>query len=267
MSIGIKISADRTRYGGLSPQAQAWKASIVANGGTIPDNLLAIYDTNLFIPMGSALDELDILYCYAGLSGYEIAARTSLIGTFLATNVNSATFDNNGVKSNGTSSYLNLKYNTSTQGVKFLLNDNILGSIVKTPPFTGNIRTIGTNGAALKDTYVRRTASNIQVRNNSGNTNSNQTNITSSGNVFLATKRLNSTQAIGKINASEVTATVASVGLDNLDVFSLTTNGNGSAAGEYDTAYHRCDFAGKGSTLNDTLLRTCIDNLCTAFGV
>jgi hypothetical protein len=267
MSIGIKIAVDATRYGGFSAQAQAWKAKIVANGGTIPDNVLAIYDTHLFIPMGSALDELDLLYCYVGLSGYEIAARTSLVGTFLATNVNSATFDNNGVKSNGTSSYLNLKYNTSTQSVKFLLNDNTLFSIVKTPPFTGNIRTIGTNGAASKDTYVRRTSTNIQIRNNSTNTNSNQTNITSSGNVFLATKRLNSTTALGVINSSEVSGTVASVGLDNLDVFSLTSNGAGSPAGEYDTAYHRCDGAGKGSTFNSTLLRTCIDNLCTALGV
>lgn len=251
----------------LSKYAIDFRNKIIANGGTIPNDVLAAFDRFIFIPIGDNLLEYDELLIYVGLSGYEIAARTSVVNSYFATKVNSPIFDNNGVKSDGTSGFLNLKYNTSVNGVKFALNDNILGSIVKQPPFAANIRTIGTNGAVSKDTYVRRTTTNIQVRNNSTNTNTGQTNITSTGNVVLATKRLNSTQAIGKINASEIVGSVASVGLDNLEVYSLTTNGGGTAAGEYDTAYHRCDFAAKGSTADIALLSTCIDNLCNYFGV
>ena len=132
MSIGIKISVDRTRYGGLSSQAQTWKASIVANGGSITDAELAAIDDNFFKPAvanGSILNQLDRLNIYAGLSN-SIAQRTCIIRGSLITPVSSPTFDINGVKSSGTS-YLNLNYNPSVNAVKLTLNSASHGYFVK----------------------------------------------------------------------------------------------------------------------------------------
>jgi hypothetical protein len=101
MSIGIKISVDATRYGGFSAAALAYRASIIANGGTIPDATLAILDANFITPnvINGNWAKIVRLNFWAGLSGYQIAANTCAIRTNIAAvAVNSPTFDNTGYK-------------------------------------------------------------------------------------------------------------------------------------------------------------------------
>ena len=111
-----------------SVEALAWKARIEANGGTISQALLDIFDTNLITPLvaNGTWAELDRLNIYCGLVGFEIAARTNLIKTaHYVTPVSSPTFDQFGYKTSGTS-YLNLNYNPSTQGVKLVQNLSLI---------------------------------------------------------------------------------------------------------------------------------------------
>jgi hypothetical protein len=274
--LGIKtttvISTGNSR-GGFSASALAWKAKIIANGGTISDAILAKYDTNFFTPAeanGNILTQADRLHIYVGLSGYEIAAKTSVVGSFLATKISTPVFDDNGVKSDGVAGCLNLNYNQTTHGVKFTLNDNILFAIVKTPPFSGNVRVIGNNYNTGKNCYIRRTSTpNIQIRNSGSGSSTNATttnsNTSSTGNVYLASKRTGSANAIAKINANEASGTNASYQLDSATNYELTTF-DGGAAGEFDTSYHRCS-GHTSSSFDEAAFRTMIDNLCNAFGV
>ena len=83
----IAIGLPFVHSSGLSPQAQTWKASIVANGGSITDAELAAIDDNFFKPAvanGSILNQLDRLNIYAGLSN-SIAQRTCIIRGSLIT--------------------------------------------------------------------------------------------------------------------------------------------------------------------------------------
>ncbi len=59
------------------------------------------------------------------------------------TNVNSVTFDSTGAIGNGTTAYLNLNYNPSTQKVNVSLNSVSLGVYNKTESFVANLCAIG----------------------------------------------------------------------------------------------------------------------------
>jgi hypothetical protein len=106
----------------LSPQALAWKARIIANGGSIDDNILTIIDDNLIKPMVSSgiFDCLDRLNLYAG-TGNRIAAKTNIINDnyFVIENnvANLGWIDQFGFYSlvtGATGGYLTMGYNPST---------------------------------------------------------------------------------------------------------------------------------------------------------
>jgi len=270
MSIGIKISVDRTRYGGLSAQAQAWKASIVANGGSITDAELAAIDNSFFKPAvanGSILTQLDRLNIYAGLSN-SIAQRTCIIRGTLITPVSSPTFDINGVKSSGTS-YLNLNYNPSVNAVKLTLNSVSHGYFVKNPMFSSTIRAMGSQqGLTSPNSRLSVTRdSGFSAAHNNDNTGATNTSVVTSGWVCCEGQRINSSAGnYSIINGSYNAVTRTSVGLPNSPTTELTEFNEIVVRGNYDTFYHGASWHGSGAIDNAALV-TFLRNTFTALGV
>jgi hypothetical protein len=274
MRIGIGIGLQFNKSaGGNSAEALAWKARIEANSGTISQALLDIFDTNFFIPAkanGNILTELDRFNVYGGLVGYEIAARTNLIkSAHYVTPVSSPTFDNSGYRSSGTS-YLNLNFIPSSQGVKFTRNNNIAGFVTKNPAFANNYRGLGaldtnTGNARFE---VSRDVSRLTGWNNSF-TQIYNTNDVTSGYVFCANRR---TAASGTgceqllINGNSVASNTATVGDIGISHFELCININGSPTGAFDIINHACSFHGS-SNLDWTNFQIIVSNLLTALSV
>jgi hypothetical protein len=253
----------------FSPSALIWKRNIIANGGTIPDATLQIFDTNFFILArnnGNILNQLDRLNIYCGLVGYEIAARTNIINSnFYISPVSSPTFDNNGYKSSGTS-YLNTNYTPSVNGVLFTLNNNSTFSVVKNPSFSSTYRIYGSSAATKRNDLVRDNTPEFVAFNNS-NTPSIETNIITSGNVFLAAKRTNSLISDAIINGSTTNTINTSIALATDTDYELTSNGGGGTPdGNYDFNYHLASGRGSGN-LDLINLRIILDNLFAALGV
>jgi hypothetical protein len=271
MSIGIKIAVDATRYGGFSPQALAWKASIVvANGGSITDAELAAIDNSFFKPAvanGSILNNLDRLNIYAGLSN-SIAQRTCIIRGTLITPVSSPTFDINGVKSSGTS-YLNLNYNPALNAVKLTLNSASHGYFVKNPPFNATVRAMGSQqGITSPNTRLSLTRDSgfSAAFNNDNNGNSN-TSVVTSGWVCCEGQRIDSsTGNFSIINGTYNAVTRTSVGLPNSPTTELTEFNEVVPRGNYDTMYHGASWHGWGGIDNVSLVAF-LRNTFTALGV
>jgi hypothetical protein len=256
---------------GFSAAALLWKTNIIANGGTIPDATLKIFDTNFFIPAtanGNILNQLDRLNIYCGLNGFQIAARTNIISSsFFVSPVSSPTFDNNGYKSSGTS-YLNLNYIQSTQAVKLTQNSAAIGCVVKTPSYAALTRMIGATGSTGRALSLGRlTTPALFLVSNTNAVNVDNTNTVTIGNVFFEGIRTNSTQANPIINGvSALQLQNSSAALPDVSAFELTINNNGTPLSGYDTNYHLCSWHGS-SALDNTALRTILNNLFTALGV
>lgn len=254
-----------------SSLALAWQAKIVANGGTISAYLLTAIDTYIFKPSllnSLTLGEMDYFRLSVGMSAYPIAAKTSLVGNFLAVGVNSPTLDDNGYYSNGTSSYLKSGFIPSTNGVKFTSTNNHGFAILKAPTFSANRRTFGSlnDSPTKQDLYVRRSSvPNLQARNNSNAATATNSSVITTGNVLVGSKRVGTTVS-AMINETAGTTTTASNGLSAQEQWELTTNDGNSPSGEYDTIPHRCLVYGSAS-IDTASFRTMIDNLCTYLGV
>jgi hypothetical protein len=263
----IAIGLPFVHSSGLSQQAQAWKASIVANGGSITDAELAAIDDNFFKPAvanGSILTQLDRLNIYAGLSN-SIAQRTCIIRGTLITPVSSPTFDINGVKSSGTS-YLNLNYNPSVNAVKLTLNSLSHGYFVKNPPFASTIRGMGSRQGSVVRLSLLRDINLSTAYNNDTNGAAN-TSVVTSGWVCCEGQRLNSTtQNYSIINGVYNAVTRTSVSLPNSPTSELTEFNETVPSGAYDTMYHGASWHGSGAIDNANLV-TFIRNTFTALGV
>ena len=272
INIGIGIPFGRRRAGGgLSQEALTWKANIEANGGTISLDVLALVDEFVISPSVASGDwvEHDRLNLWCGLNGFQIAARTCMIRGTLITPVSSPIFDNDGYKSAGAGSYLNLNYNPSTQAVKMQRNSSLQYVIIRNPTYTGTKRHIG--GANFTGTnpridHLRQGDFFVFQSDTSASSNSN---ISTSGNVFLAGRRSaasgeNSKEVI--INSNVQGFNVASTILPNISLFELSANYDGTPSSDVDTDYHRC--SGNGSSLiNHANMRTRFNNLFAEMGL
>lgn len=266
MKIGFGLGiGDYTLRGGYtpSPEAAAWEANIIANGGSIDPAVLQAFDEQFFIPAvanGNILSEADRIHVWITNSN-NIAARTSLEGNnYFASFVASPIFDDSGVKSDGVSAYVNLIYNPNTNGVKLTQDDASLGYIVTTPPFNATVRSMGCiSNSSLRRLEVYELSGQSFVFVNCTNFTSNP-NDTSIGDVLMAAKRSNNTDETAIINASEVTAADASVGVPNNSAFELTSNDNGVPFTDFDTSYHIASWHGSGS-FDYTTFQTLIANL------
>jgi hypothetical protein len=270
----LGISTTNARVGGFrggkkfSTEALAWRTNIIANGGTIPDATLAIFDANFFKPAkanGNILSELDRLNIYCGLVGYEIAARTNVIkSAHYVTPVSSPTFDNNGYKSSGTS-YLNLNYNAKTQGIKLTLNSASMFHIVKDDGNATQRRALGSYGSANERLDQQRAVTTLTSNLNDVTGTINST-IPASGKVFCCVIRTasNAVKSIG--NTNEASATTASIAIPDFVNFELCLNFQGIALAPFDDKYHLASGHGSGN-LDYANLRIILNNLFTALGL
>jgi len=261
----------------FSSDTLAYQSNIVANGGTINLATLDVLDTYFFRPAatnGNILNQLDRLNIYAGLGSFQIAARTNLIkSSHYVTPVNSPTFDNNGYKSNGSTSYLNLNYNPSTQGVAFTQDSNIAGVVFKNINTSASFTAIGsinTGGNTAHTVEFRSGDSSLRSYNNSTTgTFPPPMSLTplASGILFTSTRRTSSTAAEVIANATSAPFTLSSNGNVNVNQFELAFNNSGVAASSYDANnYHVCSYHGS-SSLDYTNFRTYISNVLTALNV
>lgn len=264
----IAIGLPFVHSSGLSSQAQAWKASIVANGGSIPDATLIKIDTNLITPLVVSGDwvKLSRLNIYAGLSGYQIAANTNLINSsYLVTAVGSPTFDNNGYKVAATGKYLNLNYNPSTDN-SVGQNNFSMGYCVNNPSFDGRKDALGINDNT-NGTAIREFAGSVGGWMNGTFVNfGSQT--TKSGRTLIGLNRTGSANFKIHINTTQTTITNASNSSNplNLTMYELVNNENGSPTTFFDSNYHSCSWCGQGG-LDTQFLWICLQNTFTALGV
>lgn len=268
MGIGIGIGL---KFGGApvgnSAEALAWKTNIEANGGTISQALLDIFDNNFFIPAkanGNILNQLDRLNFYAGLSGYEIAARTNMINSsFFVTPVSSPTFNNNGYVSSGTS-YLNLNLTPGTNTTKFTANDNCVGVFLNITGYTIDSSLIG-SASGPNICYIRRQLTpNIIFADNSNVLVTRTENPT--GKAFVSMKKTSIIAGATRINGTQTAATWTNFP-STLTHFELCRNQAGSASGGFNTdSPHLASYHGS-SSCDEAALRTILINLATALGV
>jgi hypothetical protein len=267
----------------FSTQALAWQTAIVANGGSMPNETLQIFDNYFFKPMQFAnlIDEFDRINIYVG-TGNQIAARTSLVNssTYLVTPVSSPTWDNTqGYRSSGTS-YLNLNYTPSTQAVKYLQRAATSFYIAKSPNMVTNRIAMGghtnTTNRMLRDaTSGGRFQSSI---------NAGASAILVSGQAYTGSvMHMTALSGSGATNSVRQTIYIPNVGaiisgsgtnisspfLPAVSQFELTSNTNGTPAGSYETGtYHMTSAHGSFRLYQSgSIVNSILQNLFTQLGV
>lgn len=134
MEMGFKSSDISTNFAALNSNqhsyynsgfdsaTDAWTAVVVANGGTVSAARKTLVD-NLIVGLKAdgVWTKLDRLWLHAAENAP--SALTDLVTNTLATTVNSPTFTTDrGYTGNGSTQYINLHYNQSTNGVNFTTN-------------------------------------------------------------------------------------------------------------------------------------------------
>jgi hypothetical protein len=265
IGLGIGIQYGRV-LGGLSAEALAWKTRIEANGGTIPAATLAIIDDNLIKPLVAAnmFTEFDRLNLYAGLSGYEIAARTNLIkSAHYVTPVSSPIFDNNGYKSGGTS-YLDLNYNSVTHAIKCLPNNNYVGVCSNITSYGGYYAIMGA-GSGPNSMIIERYATPSIVFLDFSNTAGTETGVPT-GIVFAGMVKDSLTSGTTIVNTNTTSLFWGDYSNVNRNQYELTVNAGGGPDPNMDTMYHRSSWHAS-NLVSYITLRTLLLNTFTALGL
>jgi hypothetical protein len=271
---GSKITRHRTLpfAGGLSAQAQTYRANVIANGGTISDSVLAIIDTNLIKPLVASGDwaKLDKFHLYAGV-GNAVAARTNMVSSSYYINpVNSPSWSNStGYTGNGLTSYLDLNYNPSLGGTLAVLNSATIGYGAKYAniPQTQSFGARKTTATACSLAIFRLTGPAIDGIVNDA-TDLNNTNIVYNSIVLHAAQRSAASGNNCKasiINTNFLYANTASVAIPNLSLFELARNQDGTA-NSFDDKPHYYMFAGNGLIFTNNVF-TAINNTLAALGI
>lgn len=263
----------------LSYIAKDWNTRIGANSGSIPAYILKAIDDILIKPCdanGKVFPNADRISLSIGLSGYVIAAKTTLWGNYLEvaspgiTQPNSVMiFDNNGSKSDG-GGYLKTNYNPAVVNGKFQQNDNSFGAMIKTPSSAFMYKLAADDGsnytALFTDSSYRKRTNNNAVNNPTSFTD------TTTGWVNIVSLRNSSSQCLTIINDTTVnTANRTSTGIVNAQFFkharNVKTAGVDTDSGTgYNTDYIGADWHGN-SNFDYAFFRACFNNLANYFGV
>ena len=247
------LNSQETIIYNFSIQATAWQNAIVANGGSMPNATLQTFDDYFFKPMITAnlLDEFDRINIYVG-TGNQIAARTSLVSssTYLVTPVSSPTWANTqGYQSSGTS-YLNLNYTPSTQARKYLQRAATAFYIAKSPNMATTRNAMGghTNTANVFQRNALSSGTFISSINGGASAQT-VSGIQYTGSVMhmAAMSGSGATNSVRQTIYIPVVGAAISSNSGNISVpfipavtqFELTSNTNGTPAGNYETGtYH-----------------------------
>lgn len=267
----------------FTPQATAWQTAIIANGGSMPNATLQTFDNYFFKPMISAslLDEFDRINIYVG-TGDQIAARTSLVSssTYLVTPVSSPTWANTqGYISSGTS-YLNLNYTPSTQGRKYLIRAATAFYIAKTPNMvttrfamgghTGTQnrfqRDASSGGRFISSINAGATSIAISAQTYTGSI-MHMAAMSGSGTTNSVRQKIFSSSIAAPLENTSGNITVAI--LPAVTQFELTSNTNGTPAGNYETGtYHMTSAHGSFRLFQSgSIVYSILTDLFTQLGV
>jgi hypothetical protein len=270
----IAIGLPFVHAGELSPQAQTYRANVIANGGTISDSVLKIFDAQFFIPAatnGNILNNADVIRIFKG-QGNQIAANTNIVGSgTVATAVGGISWANNqGYISDGVLKYINHNFNLNG-GTKFLQDDNKSGIIITN--WSGSIGALygcqqGTNsyynitglgpGSAIRSRNMLGAAAiGASITGMTTNTSAiyitgTKRNASNSQTTFFDTTTANN---------SEVSATPSSN-----SIFQTCQNFQGSPTGTDGGITHLAFFAGN-YNFDEQTFKTLCTNLWTALGV
>lgn len=214
----------RQRRVWLDPDAKAWASTIEAAGGTVSGPQLYLISVLITaLKAAGVWTLLDRLWLFATENATQ--ALTCLKSRAVATAVNSPTFTaNRGYAGNGTTAHINSNFNPSTAGGNYSQNDAALGCWVETE---------GASGGAYMAAYIaqwslfwRSGATTVGWPINQG---SNQ-NFTFAGQTGLWVPQRTGANAteLFKDGASVATGVVASVALENRNVFILSDDGSTS---------------------------------------
>jgi len=179
--------------------------------------------------------------------------------------VNSPTFTaKQGYTGNGSSMYLNMNYNASTDGVQFTLNSGAIHSYRR----SANVQEQnfhGSNDASSRAIYLReRGTSNTTVgRINAAAASVSGANTDGRG-FFTAVRTASNANAVYKNGSSLGTDTTASVVVPNVNNFCIAANNNGAAFGY--SAGQFSFFAFTSGTVSFSNMYTRVQNYMTRIG-
>lgn len=208
------------------------------------------------------LSELDLFDIIGGLESDE-QRLTPLISssgsTFTA--VNSPTLDVNGVTGNGTNSYLNLNYNTSTNGVKYTQDSACFGFYCRTDSIEANGISIGGN-SNNSYVYLKRSAGgNIITRiNTSSDFSTANANPTSTG-LFSMARTSSSASSFFKNGVSIQSGSSTSAALSSSSWYLCR-----SASGDYSARNYASVHIGSGN-INQVELYNRVQTYMTKRGI
>ncbi len=217
-------------FGGIkpTPYTDALKSKVILAGGLFNPTLESAFKT-FEGAMGSELVKYDRLNFY-GVNNSIAAIYDFINPTITVSAVASPTWTNNyGFTGNGTSSYINTRFNQLTSGTNYTQNSNSFGAyFLINKGATTEVNMGLSNGSNLTYLMPNNAGSFYFVANQGTNTTTTGQN--TSG--LISVRRTSSTNVEGYRNSSLISSiTVSSVALISQEFFLGAYNASGSAAG------------------------------------
>lgn len=206
---GIGISPMFSRSGGSAPSygpyTTAWKAIIEAGGGSLTTPELVAF-TTFETSVNSDMSLIDMFVIFAANNPYAAKVSFTNPSSAISTWVNSPTHDpGHGLQGNGTTSYVNLNYTPTIDGVNYTLNNACMGFgslIAPTSVGQGIFGSLGQAGNTVSSIFYGDNTSHITAYLNATTTGSNTVVSTITGR-FMQRRTTNLTQQLFK-NGSQI---------------------------------------------------------------
>ena len=252
----------------LIQQTLDWKTWIIANGGTISDATLQIFNDYFFVPAvaaGGILNKLDRICVYKGATNTNVA-RTNLIqNRFHATLVNSPTWSNSdGFSTPSGTGYINWNLDPLREtGLRFTNNDVLVGLYIKNASYAATYRAFGNRDANTRFGFVRSSTQTSSGYANNNTAVSNSATFSTSGikKFYFGSKFTTAQNAFVITPVGNTTTPQTPTAFSGRNLYELTSNETQGLTG-FDPSPHCVSFIGSNS-MNLTALETILDNLLT----
>jgi hypothetical protein len=262
MSIGIKISVDKTRYGGIDADAQAF---LTATGITDATITSAINTLVLELKTNNLWTKMKAFYPLVG--GSASSCKFNMItpvddnASYRLSFAGGWTYASTGITPNGTTGYADTFLNPSTA----LTQNNIAyGAYCSNMAFASDRAVMGVNNAISYIQLYPRGAGDVLYGD--ANDNGSTTTANSTTNLLTAVSRVNSTQKIHSIGGVNTTKTNSSNGTINFTMLLGARSSSGIANTFFNTQI-KTAFISTGLTTTElTALSTIITTFNTSLG-
>jgi hypothetical protein len=223
--------------GNYDPIVTTWVSTVKSNGFQVPSASYLSKLNTFVVSNKSNLLLRDRFWIFAQETGCQAAGRVSLINptSTLLSEVNSPTWTAlQGYTGNGTSMYLNTKYNPSTHGVKFTQNDGMIDVYTRLTIAAGTKAILGAFVSATAQIWLSlnwTAIGKLYSVNTVGQ--ATQANTTTQG-LFSILRTTSNLQTLYKNGSSLGTNANPTVSPVNNEIYILGANNNG-VAGSFDT--------------------------------